>query len=152
MKISPEGPYTTFLPDFCGTRIVFIVVMLAELLALILTLAHYPVLSEFFYELALYSLFIQLTALSCTLALCLSRPYMNHLGNTIAAAMSYLVTILVCLLVTEISWWGFNQFGMTVFRTINHTEFLLRIKFNQNQRPGFRRCNPEFDRIFSLTA
>jgi two-component system sensor histidine kinase AlgZ len=100
--------YISFLPDFCGTRMVFVVVLLAELLAVVLTLARIPGISSLLYTLALHSLFIQWTALSCTAVLCLCRPYVNHLPDHWVATLSYLITLCTSLLVIELAWWIFN--------------------------------------------
>ena len=54
---SPKN--TTFLPDFCNARTVFVVILLAELLAIVLTLAQPPYLQNQVYDLAMYSLFLQ---------------------------------------------------------------------------------------------
>ena len=72
---------TSFLPDFCGTRIVFVVIILAELLAIILTLAQPPDNPDYLYDLAIYSLFTQWIALSCVAVLCLGRRWLDRLHS-----------------------------------------------------------------------
>ena len=64
--------HTSFLPDFCNVRIVFVAILLGELLAIVLTLASYDNLTGQLDKLALISLFIQWISLSCIAVLCLS--------------------------------------------------------------------------------
>lgn len=100
---------TSFLPDFCGTRIVFVVIILAELLAIILTLAQPPENPDYLYDLAIYSLFIQWVALSCVAVLCLVRNWIDQLSDLWLAAVSYLITLIVSLIITELAWWLFSN-------------------------------------------
>lgn len=106
---------TSFLPDFCGTRIVFVVILLAELLAILLSLAHSAGGEDWLLELALYSLFIQWVALSCVFALCLLRRFFQSLPDYWAATWSYLTTLGTAALTTELTWqvmmrWSDGQF------------------------------------------
>ena len=100
---------TSFLPDFCGTRIVFVVIILAELLAIILSLAQSVGTSDSLYDLAVYSLFIQWVALSCVAVLCLARKWLDRLDDLWLATASYLLTLLVSLVITEIAWLLFGK-------------------------------------------
>jgi len=104
---SAESP--VFLPDFCGTRIVFVVVLAAELLAVILTLAQPPYLMNRLYALAVYSLFVQWIALSCAGVLCLCRKHIQHLPDYQVATISYIITLLITLIITEIVWFYLGQ-------------------------------------------
>ena len=113
---------TSFLPDFCGTRIVFVVIILAELLAIILSLAQSVGNSDSLYDLAVYSLFIQWVALSCVAVLCLARKWLDRL-----ASASYLLTLLVSLVITEIAWLLFGKDGLEEGLIQNgHPLFLLK--------------------------
>ncbi|MEE8234565.1 MAG: sensor histidine kinase, partial [Gammaproteobacteria bacterium] len=47
----------SFLPDFCSVRMLFVVVLLGELLAIVLTLASSSRTQDRLADLALYSLF-----------------------------------------------------------------------------------------------
>ncbi len=98
----------SFLPDFCSVRILFIVVLLGELLAIVLTLTPSSQTRNHIENLALYSLFIQWVALSCTATLCLSRNYLNILPDFWAASLSYLLTLLTAFLIAELTWWIFH--------------------------------------------
>lgn len=117
----------TFLPDFCNARTVFVVILLAELLAIVLTLAQPSYVDDRLYNLAMYSLFIEWVALSCTAVLCVSRRWLQQFSDHGAATISYVTTLLVTLVITELAWWVFNrETGYNFFRQ-GHTSFLLPI-------------------------
>ena len=79
--MSPEArpearPDDLFLPDFCGIRTVFAVVLGGELLACVLVLAQPAAVAGAWVtwrQLALVSLFVQWVALSSTAVLCTGR-------------------------------------------------------------------------------
>lgn len=96
---------SSFLPDFCNVRMVFVVVLIAELLAILLTLGLSTRLLRSASDLAHYSLFIQWIALSSVAMLCISRPYLKKLPDPAVATLSYLLILLVSLVITEIAWW-----------------------------------------------
>ncbi|MFT5520365.1 MAG: two-component system sensor histidine kinase AlgZ [Enterobacterales bacterium] len=88
-----------FLPDFCHTRSVFMVILVSELLALILTLVRFQ--SDIFWlQLGKYSLIIQWIALLSTAMLCLSRPVLRRLSDLHSGIISYMLVLMVTLLVT----------------------------------------------------
>lgn len=74
---TPAAP-AGFLPDFCGNRAVFLLVLIAELLALLLALARSRTLESFWTELALASLAAQWVGLATALALCHGRRWLNR--------------------------------------------------------------------------
>ena len=93
-----------FLPDFCSVRVLFIVVLSAELLAMILTLNQALISRQVLFDLALNSLFIQWIALSCIGLLCLGRRFLNQLSVIKAIIFSYCIILIVTLLITEVAW------------------------------------------------
>ena len=119
---------TSFLPDFCGGRIVFVVIMVAELLAIVLTLAKPLNTPDRLFELAMYSMFIQWVALTCVATLCVSRGFLNSLGDYWAATWSYIITLLVTLLIAELARWliGYWPAGAGDTR-YSHGYYLFRI-------------------------
>lgn len=118
---------TSFLPDFCNARTVFVVILLAELLAIVLTLAQPPYLDNQLYDLAMYSLFIQWVALSCTGVLCLSRSRLQHCEDHWAATISYAITLIVTILIGELAWWLLGRRPGYNFIGVDHKSFLLPI-------------------------
>ena len=93
-----------FLPDLCGMRAVFVVVVAAELLAIVLTLSPGGLPVDRWNALALTSLFVQWVALTSISVLCLSRKPLARLGNVRAAAVSYLIVLVVTAIVAEVAW------------------------------------------------
>jgi len=126
-KMHNSAESHTFLPDFCDARIVFVVVLVAELLAVMLTLAQPPYLMNQLYTLAVYSLFVQWIALSCAGVLCLCRQYIQHLPDYRVATISYLITMLITLIITEIVWFYLSQAsqGRSYF-FYGHSAFLMK--------------------------
>ncbi len=117
----------SFLPDFCSVRMLFVVVLLGELLAIVLTLTPSMRGQDRIVDLAFYSLFIQWIVLSCTAALCLSGKHLNRLSDSWAASLSYLLTLLISLIITELAWWIFHVRPALAGSTIvGHGDFLLR--------------------------
>ena len=95
----------SFLPDFCSARMLFVVVLLGELLAIVLILTPVGKTGrERIADLPLYSLFIQWIILSCMALLCLMRNHLNRLADVWAASLSYLLTLLVAAVITEFTW------------------------------------------------
>ncbi len=89
-----------FLPSFCDIRMVFAVVVIAELLAFVLVLAD-PT-RDPWSELGLTSLFVQWIALSSAAVLCLARPLLGRVSNTAAALTSYLLLLVTTAVISEL--------------------------------------------------
>ena len=90
----------SFLPNFCRIHMIFAVVITAELLAIVLTLATNRSLSDFAHELSLRSLFVQWIALSGAALLCLTRPLLRRLGDALAGLFAWLLLVGVTLIVS----------------------------------------------------
>jgi two-component system sensor histidine kinase AlgZ len=111
-----------FLPSFCDIRMVFAVVVIAELLAFVLVLAGHA--SDPWSELGLTSLFVQWIALSSAAVLCLARPLLGRFSNTAAALTSYLLLMLTTAVVSEIGY-RLGPSTQTLFNS-EHAGFLFR--------------------------
>jgi two-component system sensor histidine kinase AlgZ len=94
-----------FLPDFCNVRLVFAVVIMAELLAFVLVLVTPGLLGDRWSDLGVISLFLQWIALTSAALLCLARPLLSRLGNAAAVLISYLLVLLVTALLSEAAFW-----------------------------------------------
>lgn len=80
-KNSPLATDSNYLPDFCAPGPLFIAVLVGQLLAIVLSLATFQAL-QFWYDLSMYSLFIQSTAICSAAALCLFKPLFKRLQTT----------------------------------------------------------------------
>ncbi len=91
-----------FLPSFCDIRMVFAVVVIAELLAFVLVLAGDA--RDPWSALGLASLFLQWVALSSAAVLCLARPLLMRVSNTAAALTSYLLLLVTTAVISELAY------------------------------------------------
>lgn len=103
----PESASTerTFLPDFCNTRVIFLVILIAQLLAFVLTLAGGTSRADFWVYLSLVSLFVQWIALGNILVLCVSRRFLKNLHPAVASISYYALSLSVTLIVTLVAMW-----------------------------------------------
>lgn len=92
-----------FLPNFCNVRVIFAVVVTAELLALILALGDSVLGSDFTYNLSLYSLFIQWIALSWTALVCMLRTRLSGMPNWASGLLVWCLVLVLAILFTELS-------------------------------------------------
>nr|MBA3563214.1 sensor histidine kinase [Gammaproteobacteria bacterium] len=86
-------------------RMVFAIVLIAELVAIILTLARHGSAAAFFPDLARTSLFLLWIALTSAALLCSARPGLAHLSVAGAAALSFALLLVSTVLVSEAAWW-----------------------------------------------
>ena len=78
-----------FLPDFCAMRMVFVVVIIAELAAFVLALAPLDLpLTERWNNLGMISLYVQWCALGSCTVLCVVRPWLCGMTNIRAGLIS----------------------------------------------------------------
>ena len=90
-----ESERRAFLPNFCAIRMVFAVVVSAQLLAIVLTLGAFPRAELFWTELSQRSLYIQWVALTvCALYCGLSKP-LGRLSHAVAGSIAWLMVLLV---------------------------------------------------------
>jgi two-component system sensor histidine kinase AlgZ len=116
-----------FMPDFCAPRMVFAVVLVAELVAVTLTLARpdVPILSE----LARISMFLQWVGLTSAGLLCYSRRWLAALSVAKSSVAVFTLMLLNTALISELAlWFGtafVGDFTSTLFPS-EHWSFLLR--------------------------
>ena len=95
-----------FLPDFCAMRMVFVVVIIAELAAFVLALAPLDTpFTDRWNNLGMISLYVQWCALGSCTVLCVVRPWLCSMSNIQAGLISYGLILLVIVLVTELAFW-----------------------------------------------
>jgi len=92
-----------FLPNFCSIRVVFAVVITAELLALVLSMGSSVVGRDFISNLSLYSLFIQWIALSWTALVCILRSRLRAVPNWLAGLLAWSLVVALTILFSELS-------------------------------------------------
>lgn len=115
-----------FLPDFCSIHMLFVVVVIAQLLAFVLMLAGSSA-GQRWQDLGLISLFVQWVALCSVLALCLLRPLLRRMNNTRAGYVSYALLLLICLSISELAYRFVGNIVVTEAHPgWEHMDFLLR--------------------------
>jgi two-component system sensor histidine kinase AlgZ len=123
----PDGIENYFLPNFCSVRMVFAVVVIAELLAFIITLLSPGVIDDPWGNLGLISMLVQWIALASAALLCVTRSLLSRMSNSAAALASYLLVLLVTAVVSEMAFWLMIE--STLFPALtsdDHPVFLLR--------------------------
>ena len=115
-----------YLPDFCAAGTVFIVVVVAELIAIVLALAGHSPSGQFLVDLARVSLFVQWLALLSCGVMCLFRDRLESAGSTRAFVLSFLMLELVCLVLAEVSFRLSQAFPDFIAITDSHFLFIFR--------------------------
>ncbi len=123
---SGHTPNQAYLPDFCAASSVFIIVLVAELIAILLTLAGYDTPGMFMIELAKTSLFILWLALLSAVVMCLFRGQLESTGKTQAFVISFVVLLILCFALAEIAYQITRIFGESVIIDDTHSGFLIR--------------------------
>ncbi len=93
-----------FIPDLCNTRSAFLVVLVSELLALVISLVQFQP-EVFWQHLGRYSLVIQWIALLSTYLLCTLRPVLSKMSDIKAGLISYLLVLFVTLVIILVAIW-----------------------------------------------
>lgn len=123
---SEQAENQAYLPDFCAASSVFIIVLVAELIAILLTLAGQPGPGMFMIELAKTSLFVLWLALLCAMVMCLFRNQLESRGKTQAFVVSFIVLLLVSLVLAEVAYQIARIFGHAAIIDDTHTGFMTR--------------------------
>lgn len=94
-----------FIPDLCNVQAVFLLVLVAELLAIVLSVTRVGLQQFSWQSFATMSLFIQWTVLLSAAGLCQMRPRLADWPRAFAAAASYFWVLLVTALVSVCAQW-----------------------------------------------
>lgn len=126
--VTEAGTEDFFLPDFCTSQPLLMLVMAAELLALLLVLAGMDHLTPFPWDrLALISFLVQWVALVSAALLCNLRPWLQRLPSSTAAGLSF---VLVVSLVAFFSWLAepaLRFARINFFFTVTHQDILRNV-------------------------
>ncbi len=94
-----------FLPDFCHGSVILNVVIIAEMLAFVVTLVTRRISLNLLEDLLLISLFVQWIALASVAALCYARRYLNRQPNVRALLGAYALLLAITFVVSEAAIW-----------------------------------------------
>ena len=117
----------TFLPDFCHIRIVFSVVIIAELLAFVLTLATPSARGGDWDYLSLISIYILWVALCSIALLCSLKAKLAKLNNSLAALAAFCLLLLTTAAFSEAAFQISLHYGAGALQiNMSHLEFISR--------------------------
>jgi two-component system sensor histidine kinase AlgZ len=94
-----------YLPDFCRAQSVLAVILIAELVALLFTLARHGISASFWPDLAQISLFLLWAALGTAAAWCAARGLLSKLDVLTGSAVALALMLAITAAVTEGAWW-----------------------------------------------
>lgn len=115
-----------FLPNFCDVSLVLMLVLLAELLALVLTLAAPIEKIHFWNRFALISMFIQWVALLNAALLCGLRGLLNQLSVLKSSLFSFSLMMLISLIFSLLVVAYGDYVGVTLYAEEHARFFVLR--------------------------
>lgn len=126
-----DAPARFYLPDFCAPGNVLAVVLIAELVALLLTLARYGLGDNFWPDLARTSLFLLWVGLGTAAVLCAARPRLTQSDVRRGSLIALCIVLAVTAAVTEAAWWLVATLGQRLGLAAgqlgaDHGAFLLR--------------------------
>lgn len=114
-----------YLPDFRAPGTVLVVLLVAELVAIALTLTSYEP-GAFLTELSKMSMYVLWLTLLGTGLLSLISPWVENQGGAAAFVVCFVVLEIMCLIVAELTWQITLRFGGAVIIDDSHGRFLLR--------------------------
>lgn len=123
---SEQADNQAYLPNFCAASSVLIVVVVAEILAILLTLASQPESGRFMVELAKTSLFVLWLALLSAVVMCAFRDQLESAGKTQAFVRSFVVLLLLSIVLAEVAYQVSLMFGELLIIDDTHLGFLTR--------------------------
>ena len=94
-----------FIPDLCNVQAVFLLVLIGELLAIVLSVNRVGLHNFSWPGFATVSLFVQWTILASAAGLCVLRSHLSHWPRARAAAISYVWVLVVTATVSVCAQW-----------------------------------------------
>jgi len=125
---SPSSDSATtqaYLPDFCVASTLFVIVLISELVAIMLTLAYHTP-EQFFVDLYKTSFFVMWFALLGSAIMCRLRERLEGAGQTRAFVISFFILLLLCLALAEIAWRLTTTFEDVLYIDSSHAMFVGR--------------------------
>lgn len=114
------------LPDFCSARAVLAVVIIAELVAITLTMAGHGPRAGFLLALSTTSFYMLWLGLVSAALLCRCRFWLTSLGRSRGLFVSFLLLQLTTLLISIGGWYLNARVAAFNLTSLNQSQFLLR--------------------------
>jgi len=118
-----------FLPDLCSGQPVYILVLVAELLAIVLVLSASGIWPLDWHKLAMTSIFTQWVFLSSAVTICWVRPYIQHFKKSWVAIGVYTLILINVFVSSVVSQWimaGGPEIGLVEFLQIISGKSILK--------------------------
>lgn len=115
-----------YLPDFCAASTVFVIVLIAELVAILLALAAFDTAGDFLSDLWKISFFVLWFAVLASALLCQLRTRLEEAGATRAFVLGFAILLGLCLLLTELAWQLSVRYDYLYLIDDSHAGFVLR--------------------------
>ena len=127
MPVKPtDDNRQAYLPDFCSASTLLVILLIAELVAIVLTLAAQDASSDFLLDLSKMSLFLLWLALLSSSVMCLMREKLESLGPTRAFVTSFVLLEVLCIVLAAVAYNVTVKFGSGVIIEESQASFLLR--------------------------
>lgn len=120
-----EKQTQAYLPDFCAAGTILVILLVAELVAILLTLVSFEP-GTFLTELSKMSMFVLWLALLGDGVLCSIRPWAEKQGHAGAFVVCFVLLEILCLVLAEVTWQLTGIFAEAVIIDSTHGEFLLK--------------------------
>ena len=115
-----------YLPDFCGAGTLFIILLVAELVAIVLTLAAHTPEGQFLLQLSKTSFFVLWIALLGTALMCQLSAWLERAGKTRAFVFAFSILVIMSLAIAELAWQLPLRVAGVAIVDGAHGDFLLR--------------------------
>lgn len=125
-SVSHADEPPSLLPDFCDGRVLLVVLLVAEALAVVLTLSQAAGLSNIWASLGNISFFILGIALIDAAVLCYSNRYLHRLSTLSSSFLLYLILQLVTLIITYMSYLLLDMMAAQPFSEYTLVQALVR--------------------------
>lgn len=124
VRHSPAEPVSPFLPELCSSHSVFLLVLVAELLALLLTICASSGLQHFDWDkLALISVQVQWVVVFSAIALCRLRFWLARQSHVRAGCVSYALVLAITLVLSVLGQWIIYGVAGMAFLEYQHFQF-----------------------------
>ena len=117
-----EEPRQLYLPNFCASSTVLLIVVICELTALLLALARNSAALGFWSDLGITSMFLLWIALCGAGLLCVLRNYLSRQSVAVSAALVLAIIVALVILVSGVAYY----FGSSTLFLDDHWTFLAR--------------------------
>ena len=104
------GESTSFLPNLCAPQAVLLLVLVAELLAVLLAMINRGLAQLSWDSIALYSFLVQWIVLVSAVLLCRLQPRLNRCSPVRAGALSYGLVLAVTVIFSLLGQWLLQAF------------------------------------------